>query len=123
MEIIYGIINLLLKQSNKFACAYQGVCVSGTCVYQWVRNLIFRKTLSTSKMNDPVFLGSNPNQLWLDTHKIAINSKYEMNFDLGNTISCKKRGFVSLCYNHIRNITVILLKEICKDIPAEKLLQ
>ena len=34
-------------------------------------------------------------------------------------LSCKKRGFVSLRHNHIRNITSILLKEVCKDVRVE----
>ena len=35
----------------------------------------------------------------------------------------KKGGFVSLRHNRIRNITSILLKEVCKDVRVEPQLQ
>ena len=38
-------------------------------------------------------------------------------------LSCKKGGFISLCHNHLRNITATLLKEVCKDIRVEPQLQ
>ena len=40
-----------------------------------------------------------------------------------NMLSCKKGDFISFCHNHLRNITVTLLKEICKDIRVEPQLQ
>ena len=39
-----------------------------------------------------------------------------MKFDLTHALSCKKGGFVSLRHNHIRNITALLLTEVCKDV-------
>ena len=46
-----------------------------------------------------------------------------MKFDLTHALLCKKRGFVSLRHNHIRNITASLLKEVCKELRVEPLLQ
>ena len=44
-------------------------------------------------------------------------------FDVQHALSCKKEGFVSLRHNHIRNITSILLKDVCKDVRLEPQLQ
>ena len=44
-------------------------------------------------------------------------------FDVQHALSCKKGGFVSLRHNHIRNITLILLKEVCKDVRVKPQLQ
>ena len=46
-----------------------------------------------------------------------------MKFDLTHALSCKKRGFLSLRYNHIRNITALLLIKVFKDVRVEPLLQ
>ena len=40
-------------------------------------------------------------------------------FDITHALSCKKGGFVSIRHNKIRNITAMLLKEICKDVKLE----
>ena len=44
-------------------------------------------------------------------------------FDVQHALSCKKVGFVSLRHNHIRNITLILLKEVCKVVRVEPQIQ
>ena len=46
-----------------------------------------------------------------------------MKFNLTRAWSCKKGGFVSLRYNHIRNTPASLLTEVCKDVRVELLLQ
>ena len=43
--------------------------------------------------------------------------------DIQHVLSSKKRGFVSLRQNHIRNITSILLKDVCKEVRVEPQLQ
>ena len=44
-------------------------------------------------------------------------------FDIQHALSCKKGGFVSLRHNRIRNITSVLLKEVCKDVRVEPQIQ
>ena len=44
-------------------------------------------------------------------------------FDVQHALSCEKGGFVSLRHNHIRYITSIPLKEVCKDMRVEPRLQ
>ena len=44
-------------------------------------------------------------------------------FEIQHAPSCQMGCFVSLRYNHIRNITSILLKEVCKDVRVEPQLQ
>ena len=48
---------------------------------------------------------------------VAINLMSRMPF------LAKRKGFISLRHNHIRNITSILLKEVCKDARVEPQLQ
>ena len=48
---------------------------------------------------------------------VALSLIFSMSF------FCKKRGFASSRHNHIRNITSILLKEVCKDVRVEPQLQ
>ena len=45
-----------------------------------------------------------------------------MKFDLTHALSRKKGWFVSLRHNRIRNITALLLTDICKDVRVEPLL-
>ena len=44
-------------------------------------------------------------------------------FTKEHALSCKKGGFVSLRHNQVRNITAILLKEVCHDVCIEPRLQ
>ena len=55
--------------------------------------------------------------------RLPLVCECEMKFDLIHVSSCKKGGFVSLRHNHIRNITVTLLTEVCKDVRVKLLLQ
>ena len=50
--------------------------------------------------------------------RLPSNCECDNNFDVQHALSCKKGGFVSLRHNH-RNITSILLNEICKDVRVE----
>ena len=43
-------------------------------------------------------------------------------FDLSHAISCKKGGFISIRHNEIRDITALLLKEVCHDVKKEPML-
>ena len=38
-------------------------------------------------------------------------------------LSCKKAGFVTLCHNQLRNITVKLIDQVCHNVPVECFLQ
>ena len=40
-------------------------------------------------------------------------------FSIDHTLSCKKGGFVSLTHNQARNLTAILLDEVCRDVCVE----
>ena len=55
--------------------------------------------------------------------RLPSNCECGNKFDVQHALSCKKGGFVSLRHNHIRNITSILLKEVCKDVRVEPQLQ
>ena len=44
------------------------------------------------------------------------------NFDERHAMSCQK-GFISIRHNEIRDITCSLLKEVCRDVTKEPLLQ
>ena len=55
--------------------------------------------------------------------KLPLVCECGMKFDLTHALSCKKGGFLSLRYNHIRNITALLLIEVFKDVRVEPLLQ
>ena len=55
--------------------------------------------------------------------RLPSNCECGNKFDVQHALSCKKGGFLSLRHNHIRNITLILLKEVCKDVRAEPQLQ
>ena len=46
-----------------------------------------------------------------------------MKFDIQYALSDKQTGFVLLRHNHIRNIALILLKYVCKDVRVEPQLQ
>ena len=59
---------------------------------------------------------------WILT-RLPSNCECGSKFDIQHALSCKKGSFVSLRYNHIRNITSILLKEVCKDVRVEPQLQ
>ena len=59
---------------------------------------------------------------WILTRLLS-NCECGNKFDVQHALSCKKGGFVSLRHNHIRNITSILLKEVCKDVRVEPQLQ
>ena len=43
-------------------------------------------------------------------------------FDLSHALSCKKGGFISIRHNEIRDITALLLKEVCHDVKKEPML-
>ena len=51
--------------------------------------------------------------------RLPSNCECGNKFDFQHALSCKKGGFVSLQHNHIRNITSMLLKKVCKDIRVE----
>lgn len=43
-------------------------------------------------------------------------------FDITHVLSCKKGGFVNQRHNEVRNITGMLLEEVCRDVRKEPLL-
>ena len=43
-------------------------------------------------------------------------------FDLPHALSCKKGGFVSMRHNEVRDITALLLTEVCRDVRKEPML-
>ena len=51
--------------------------------------------------------------------RLPSNCDSDIKFDIQDALSCKKGNFVSLRHNHIRSITSILLKEVCKDVRVE----
>ena len=56
--------------------------------------------------------------------RLPTNYECGSKFDIQHAFSCKKGGFASsLRHNHIRNITSILLKEVCKDVRRRPQLQ
>ena len=55
--------------------------------------------------------------------RLPSSCECDIKFDIQHVLSCKKGSFVSLRHNHIRNITSILLKEVCKDVRVEPQLQ
>ena len=59
---------------------------------------------------------------WTHT-RLPSNCECGNKFDVQHALSCKKGGFVSLRDNVIRNITSILLNEVCKDVRVEPQLQ
>ena len=54
--------------------------------------------------------------------RLPSNCEYSNKFDIQHTLCWKKRGFVSLRHNYIniRNITLILLKEVCKGVHVDE---
>ena len=48
-------------------------------------------------------------------HMCSCRAKY----DLQHSLSCKKRGFVTLRLNHLRNIIANLIDQICHDVRVE----
>ena len=59
---------------------------------------------------------------WILT-RLPTNCECGTKFDIQHALSCKKGGFISLRHNHLRNITAVLLREVCKDIRVEPQLQ
>ena len=59
---------------------------------------------------------------WILT-RLPTNCECGTKFDIQHALSCKKGGFISLCHNHLRNITATLLKEVCEGIRVEPQLQ
>ena len=59
---------------------------------------------------------------WTHT-RLPSNCERGNKFDVQHALSCEKGGFVSLRHNHIRYITSIPLKEVCKDMRVEPQLQ
>ena len=51
--------------------------------------------------------------------RLPSNCECGNKFDLQHAFYCKKGDFVSLRHNHIKNITSILLKEVCKDVRVK----
>ena len=49
--------------------------------------------------------------------------EYGIKFGLTDALLCKKRGFVSLRHNQIRNITASVLTEVCNNVRDELFLQ
>ena len=46
--------------------------------------------------------------------RLPTNCECGTKFDTQHALSCKKGGFISLSFNHLRNIMATLLKEVCK---------
>ena len=40
-------------------------------------------------------------------------------FDISHALSCKKGGFISQRHNELRDLTGLLLSEVCKDVCIE----
>ena len=55
--------------------------------------------------------------------RLPLKCKCGANFHLDHALGCKKGGFMTLRHNHLRNFTCALLKEVCKDVRCEPLLQ
>ena len=55
--------------------------------------------------------------------RLPSNCECGNKFDIQQALSCKMGGLVSLRQKHIRNITSILLKKVCKDVRVEPQLQ
>ena len=51
--------------------------------------------------------------------RLPSNCECGSKFDIQQALCCKKGGFVSLRHNHIINITLMLLKKVCKDVRVE----
>ena len=51
--------------------------------------------------------------------RVPSNCECGNKIDVQHTLSSKKGGLASLRYNHITNITSILLKKVCKDVLVE----
>ena len=43
-------------------------------------------------------------------------------FDLSHALSCKKGGFIAIRHNEVRDITALLLSEVCKHVRKEAML-
>ena len=59
---------------------------------------------------------------WILT-RLPANCECGTKFEIQHALSRKKGCFISLCHNHLRNITATLLKEVCEDIRVEPQLQ
>ena len=55
--------------------------------------------------------------------RLPSNCECGIKFNIQHAFFCKNGGFLSLRHNHIRNITSILLKEVCKYVRVERKLQ
>jgi len=42
-----------------------------------------------------------------------------LSFSIDHALSCVKRGFPSICYNEVRDLTAKLLTEVCHDVQVE----
>ena len=59
---------------------------------------------------------SNWNKIWMGITRLPENCECGIKFTVEHALSCTNGGFVSIRHNSIRNITAILLKEVCHDV-------
>eukprot|EP00794_Sanderia_malayensis_P005131 gene5131-biopygen4184 len=60
--------------------------------------------------------------VWL-LDRVPENCECGNKFNVQHALSCKKGGFISQRHNQIRNMTALLLGEVCKDVRLEPALQ
>ena len=68
-------------------------------------------------------MGFSEVEVWL----AIITATYPMicraQYNVQHALSCKKGGFITLRYNHIKNVTAELLSQLIKDMKLEPVLQ
>jgi len=50
--------------------------------------------------------------------RLPVNCECGAAFTIDHALFCKKRGFISLRHNEVRNLTANLLNEVCKDVSV-----
>ena len=76
----------------------------------------------TLKLDKAPHRGVRPRYGW-QLQRLPATCECGPRFTMDHTLSCKKRGFISLRHKQIRDLTANLLKIICRDVLIEPKLQ
>ena len=65
---------------------------------------------------ETIILRSREDTIWMAISRLPNICSCRAKYDLQYSLLCKKGGFVSLRYNHLRNLTANLIDRLCYDV-------